>query len=108
MSEFDDAFVELLDCNDEVLGTPQIVLIEGRKHRAIIEEITVDEIIVAGGNAESGGFRAKTRKADFADRPEQGDEIKRITDDRALSILSIIERNGVEYEILAGDPASEV
>lgn len=108
MSEFDDCLVELQDVNDETCGKPQYVLIEGKKKRAILEDITTEEIIVAGGNAESGGFRAKCRKAEFAVQPEQGDVIRKGTDGRELSILSVIERNGVEYEITAGDPAAEI
>jgi hypothetical protein len=106
-SELDDCLVELFDANDEACGTPQFVFVDGKKKRAIIEEITTEEIIVAGGNAESGGFRAKCRKAEFAEQPTQGTDIKKQNQDRALSILSVIERNGVEYEITAGDPTSE-
>jgi hypothetical protein len=107
-AELDECLFELMACNDETCGTPQFVLIEGKKKRAIIEDMTTEEMLVAGGNAESGGFRAKCRKADFASQPEQGDVIKKGTTGRELSILSVIERNGVEYQITAGDPSSEI
>ncbi len=107
-SDLDDSLIELLDANDEACGTPQFVIIEGKKKRAIIEAVTTDEIIVAGGNAESGGFRARCRKAEFSEQPRQGEEIKKLADGPRLEILNLIERNGVEYEILAGDTTSEI
>lgn len=107
-SGFDDCMVELMDANDEACGTPQFVTIEGKTKRAIIEDMTTEEILVRGGIAESGGFRAKCRKAAFAQKPEQGDTIRKGTDGRELSVMSMIERNGVEYEITAGDPAAEI
>lgn len=106
-SEADDCLVELLDANDEFCGKPQFVLIEGKKKRAIIEEVTTDEIIVLGGSAEAGGFRAKCRKAEFSEQPEQGTRIQKLADGPVLEILNVIERNGVEYEIVAGDAVAE-
>jgi hypothetical protein len=106
-SDLDDAFVELLDANDEACGTPQFVTINGKKYRAIIDEIGAAEILVAGGNTEGEAFRAKTRKADFAKEPLKGATIRQFTDGKKLEILSIIQRNGVEYEITAGDPMAE-
>lgn len=106
-SELDAAFVELMDINDATCGTPQFVMIEGRKVRAIIEEITTNEILLAGGgggDVEAGGFRAKCRAVDFPSPPVTGTEIQKMADGKMLSILSFIERNGVEYEITAGDP----
>ena len=106
-SELDDAFVELLDANDECCGTPQFVMIDGKQKRAIIEEITTDEILIMGGTGEKGGFRAKTRQAEFASSPIKGMSIQKLADGKPLTIINVSERNGVEYEITAGDFAIE-
>lgn len=107
MSDLDDAFVELLDVNDEVCGQPQFVIIGKRKVRAIIEEITTDETNLVGGVGEAGGFRAKVRQAEFASEPKQGTSIQKMGKGKVFDILSVVGRNGVEFEILAGDLSAE-
>lgn len=106
-SELDAAFVELMDINDATCGTPQFVMIEGVRKRSINEDGTTNEILLAGGGGgdiEAGGFRAKCRKAEFAEEPVAGSAIQKMGTGKILSIISFIERNGVEYEITAGDP----
>lgn len=100
MSDLSDAFDELLDANDDATGIPQFAIVNGKKVRAIIEEMTNDEIMIAGGVAESGGFRVMVRKADFAWRPQQGDSIEARGQD--LEVMSITNRNDVSFEIQAG------
>jgi len=105
-SELAQAFDELLDVNDAACGKPQFVRIEGIKHRAIVESIATDEMILIGGFADRGGFRAQVRKSDFGERPEENIAIQNGDKGEQFVILSLIERNGVTYEITAGDQAS--
>jgi hypothetical protein len=100
VSNLSDAFDQLLDACDEASGSPQFAIVNGRKVRAIIEEITSDEIMMAGGIAESGGFRVQVRWADFAQKPEQGDSVE--ARDQDLEVVSVVNRNDVVYEIAAG------
>jgi hypothetical protein len=109
MSELADAFRELLDANDEALGSAQTVSIEGTDYRALVEEITHEEIVVAGGYGQAGQFRATIPQVDDdgdpINRPNQGDAIT--VRDQALEILSVTDRNEVAWEILVGDSTTE-
>lgn len=102
MSDLSDAFDELLDVNAEALGESQFVIINGKKHDAIIEEIGSSEFPIAGGESESEQFRVKVRKREFSSMPEKGDPCK--VRGRKLEIVGpVVDRNGVEYEITIGD-----
>lgn len=92
---------ELLDCNDEVCGSPQTAKIAGKTVRCIIEEITSEEILIAGGEAESGGFKLSCIPKESLDpKPEKGDSVE--ARDQDLELLSIVERNAATYEVTAG------
>ena len=92
---------ELLDTNDEILGSPQTARVAGKTVRCIIEEITSEEIEIGGGVAESGGFRLSCiPKESLSPKPEKGDSV--VARDQDLELLSIIERNDATYEIVAG------
>lgn len=101
MNQFAGARDSLLDANDEVCGKPQTARIAGKPVRCIIEEITTDEILIAGGVAESGGFRLSCiPKESLSPKPEKGDSVE--ARDQDLELLSITERNDCNYEIVAG------
>lgn len=92
---------ELLNAYDEIIGTPQTAKIAGKTVRCIIEEITIEEILIAGGTAESGGFRLSCiPKESLAPKPEKGDSVE--VRDQDLELLSIVERNDCTYEVTAG------
>lgn len=100
-----EAFDALLEVNAEVLGSRQFVIINGKKHDAIIEEIGSAEIAISGGQSESEQFRVKVRKREFSSIPEKGDPVK--VRGRQLEVSGpVIDRNGVEYEITVGDLTS--
>ena len=109
MSELSDAFTELLDANDEALGAAQTVNIDGTDYRAIVEEIPHEEILVAGGYGQGGQFRATIAQTDEngdpVTRPGQGVAIT--VRGQTLEILNVTDRNGVSWEILAGDSTTE-
>lgn len=97
--DLSDAFDELLDA----LG--EDILVERKKHRGIVEEISSAEISIGGGQSESGEFRVKLRKAEFSSIPSKGDSVK--VRGRDLEIVGpVIDRNGIEYEITVGDLTS--
>lgn len=100
-NQFAAARDELLDCNDEVLGSPQTAKIAGRTVRCIIEEITSEEIEINGGVAESGGFRLSCiPKESLPVKPEKGDAVE--ARDQDLELLSIVEYNDCSYTVAAG------
>lgn len=98
---FNAARNELLDAIDSEIATPQTAKIAGKTVRCIIEEITVDEILIAGGVSESGGFRLSCiPKESLSPKPEKGDSVE--ARDQDLELLSIVERNDCTYEVTAG------
>lgn len=100
-NSFRDARDELLDVVDEEMDEPQTAKINGKPVRCIIGEMTTDEILVAGGDTEAGGFRLEAiPKESLVPEPEKGDEV--IAKEKTLELLTIVERNNSTYEIAAG------
>lgn len=91
----------LLDRYDATMGSPQTARINGLTVRCIIEEITSEEIEIAGGRAESGGFRLSCiPKEVLSPVPEKGAQVE--ARDQDLELLSITEFNDSSYTITAG------
>lgn len=100
-NSFREARDELLAVADEEIDEPQTAKIAGKTVRCIIGEMTTDEIIVAGGDTEAGGFRLEAiPKESLVPEPEKGDEV--IAKGKTLELLSIVERNNSTYEVTAG------
>lgn len=100
-NQFIEARDELLAVNDETIGTPQTAKINGKPVRCIIGEMTTDEILVAGGDTEAGGFKLEAiPKESLSPEPEKGDEV--IAKGKTLDLLTIVERNNSTYEVTAG------
>jgi hypothetical protein len=89
-----------------VTGSDDVVTINGKDYEdALVEILTASEVFVAGGKAESGGFKCQLPIADFDSEPKRFDDIKALG--QSLKILSVDNVNGVVYIITAGDPLSE-
>lgn len=92
---------QLLDVNDATLGAAQTAIVGGKTVRCIIEEITSEEIEIAGGRAESGGFKLSCiPKEALSPKPEKGDSVE--ARDQDLELLSITETNDATFTITAG------
>lgn len=101
-NEMAEAFSELAAANREVLGEPDIVLLRGRHvPDAIAEEITTDEVVMAGGNGDTGGGRVMIPMIAVADQPQRRDDI--MVNGRTWDVLSVIERNRATYELTYGE-----
>lgn len=90
--------------SETALGFPKVQL-AGVAVDAITTDPDFDEILAAGGVAESGGFRATVRKADVPTAPASLATISRRGEPelRVLSFRSAL----LTWEIVAGDPVSE-
>lgn len=100
-NQFIAARDELLDCMDAEIATPQKAKVGGKEVRCIISEMTTDEILIAGGDTEGGGFRLENiPKESLVPAPEKGDEVE--AKGKTLDLLTIVERNDATYEIVAG------
>lgn len=101
MNQFAAARDELLDCMDEEIGEPRTAKVAGKPVRCIISEMTTDEILIAGGDTDAGGFRLEAiPKESLSPEPEKGDEV--IARGKTLELLTIIERNDATFEITTG------
>lgn len=111
MSEITDAFDELLDAQEEATGERLKASVGAVVDKdAVIEELTFDEIVAAGGTAENGGFKLQMRKSDFPTRPPefdaQGVKTTVVARGVTLQLLSVTENNGILL-IGAGDSVAE-
>ena len=102
MSAFTDAFNELLTCQIEATGETRTATVGAVTASAFVERLSYDEIVVAGGVAESKGYKLMMRVSDFATRPAKN--ATAVYGSLTLFVLEVTESNGV-YEITIGDPA---
>lgn len=106
MSLLDDARDALLDVYDDTTDTKNFAIVNGKKVRCIIHEITSDEVLVSGGVAEAGGFRLSDIPINsFASAPEKGDPVT--ARGVELEVLSAISRNNTTWELTCGSPVGE-
>lgn len=96
------AVAELIAVADEtLLGNPALT-VDGVDVPGVVQEITQDEVIVAGGVGEAGGFTATVAKASFPDgTPEKFTTIT--ARGMSLHILSVT-KGTAHYVLTAGDP----
>lgn len=100
-NQFAAARDELLDTNDETLGSPQTAKIAGKTVRCIIEEMTTDEVAIAGGDTDKGGFRLSSiPKESLSPEPKKGTSVE--AKEKRMKLLTIVERNGATWDIEAG------
>jgi hypothetical protein len=102
MSEQRDERIAAL--RDTITFAGEAIRIGDTAYDGIIEDITYDEIEVAGGRAESGGYLVVILKEDLPTMPEQFTPIE--VRDNSLQILSAVDRNGVSWALTAADPVS--
>lgn len=103
MGEFTTAFTELLACQTETIGALRAT-IDGTNAAAFVQKLTYDDIVVAGGIAESGGFKLLMRSTDFPTKPRKNSLA--VYAGISLYVLSIDDANGT-YEITIGNPAAQ-
>ena len=101
--EYADAFEELLDAQEEARGYRPTVNIDGEEIDAVIEDLVFDPTHLMGGDGNKGGFMAICPVARFNASPKQGASITAEGYGDGLTILKVRLRNGVTYEITAGD-----
>lgn len=100
-NQFAAARDELQAAIDEEIGEPQTATVAGKLVTCIICEITTDEILIAGGESEAGGFKLENIPiAQLTPEPEKGDAV--IARGKELELLTIVSRNAATYEIVAG------
>lgn len=102
LSDLEECFEDLLEVKAECSpGGKEFIFISGKKHEAIVEEISSSEIIISGGLTEGEQFRVKCRRREFTSIPEKGDTAKV----RGLELEIVgpaVDRNGVELELSIG------
>lgn len=102
MAILQKAFSNLLNAKERVVGEREKVTVDGVDKDALVEIISVEEVLLAGGVGEAGGFKCQIAVSEFEERPEDGTSIQ--VRDKELSVLQVDDINGVVYLITAGDP----
>lgn len=90
--------------SEEALGFPA-AQVDGVEVEAVVSEIELDEILVAGGTAEGGGYSLIVRASDFpggAPAKFIYVEVRGIQ----LQILRVV-RGVAHYVLTIGDPAED-
>ena len=105
MSEMSEAFDEMIDAQNEVLGEDQKCVINGESVDFLVGDTSLVSIPSFGGNSESGAFVGKVRVSDFpAGQPPKFSSFQFRGYD--LQILSVQQINE-SLEIIAGDPTGD-
>jgi hypothetical protein len=97
------AFVSLQGRKGFATGKEEFVLLNGKKKSALVSEITTDEAFISGGIA-GGEFTCTIPQSIQPKEPEKFTPIE--VRGKRLQVLSCVSRNGVTWEIVAGDPTS--
>ena len=100
-----DAFSELLDAKEEVIGKREYVLLDGRKVESLVSEIRAGDLIVGGGIAQADGFECQIAQSSVAGKPEKDTPIE--CRGQRLVVMDAHDVNGVTWTITTGDPSSE-
>lgn len=103
-SDLQEAFSELKAAQNESTGRKQLVWIGRKSYPALVETLTESEIMVAGGVAESGGFKASIAVADFGSKQPKRFVEAKTEGSGELQVLSCNTVNGVTYDVTVGDP----
>lgn len=102
MSILSDAFQHILDSRERVVGVREKINLNGTDRDALVETITSDEVVIAGGLVERGGYRAQI--AATIPQPVQFSPV--IIRGRTLQVLSVEDINAVSYTLIIGDPVA--
>jgi hypothetical protein len=102
MSEFTDAFSELLEVQEES-DQAYTATIAGTSCPVVLDEAQFDEIIAAGGEGEAGGFKLMVKASALPSRPAHLSAV--VVSGRTLNLLLLESANGI-YTITAGDPVA--
>lgn len=104
MSILSDALQRMFNSRERVVGVREKVNLNGVDRDALVEVISFDDAVIAGGVAEAGGYRAQI--AATIPRPAQYSPI--IIRGETLQVLSVDDVNGVAFVLTAGDPGANI
>lgn len=105
MSEFSDAFADVQAEFDSLLGGPQKIKIAGVEYPALIEEVTFDQIVAAGGIGDQGGFKAQVSLAVLPNKPANLTEAE--ARGQVMQVLTVDNVNDVCWILTCGSVAVE-
>lgn len=100
MSILSNAFQHTLNARERVVGVREKVNLNGVDVDALVDVITFDEKVIAGGTAESGGYRAQIA----ATIPQPAQYSPCIVRGESLQVLSVEDINAVTFTLVVGDP----
>ena len=105
MNSMAEAFAEAAAAKREECGEDVVILNGNHIADALVDEITTDEVVMAGGNGDEGGCRVQILISAVAQQPAKDQTIT--VNGREWDVLSVIERNRATYEIICGSIVTE-
>lgn len=103
INQFEVAFSALLNVQEQVFDERKKARVAGTDVDAVIGELSFDEILVAGGIAENGGFEVQIASSALSGLPDEGTEV--IVGGVTHYVLRRRNANGI-YTLVCGDPAA--
>jgi hypothetical protein len=100
-NNFASAFDELQACFADETGQTQTCTVNGVGYPCVATEISKDNMLIHGGNGETGGYSVLIKSSLFATAPIKVQSI--VYQGETLSVLSFKLTNSATYEIVAGD-----
>ena len=106
MSQFSDAFEELLNVQEESRGSRLKLIVSGKEVDALIEEDNNSFINLGGGQVDAGTYKAMVRISDFQEQPAQKSDVTDPLTGVTQSLLEVTRTNDV-YVLTIGDMTNE-
>jgi hypothetical protein len=100
-----DAFQHVLNARQRVMGNDETVNIGGTDYRALVETISSELVMLAGGRADAGGFRCQVAQQDLPDAPAIYTPIS--IRGHNFKIVPVDDVNAVAWIFIAIDPVAE-
>lgn len=103
MTNIEKAWNDLYAAQTDAIGEQLTASVNNEGCRAIISDITLDEILAAGGQAEAGGFTLQIPLSELGEEPAKFSPV--VCRGKTLQALNVNSNNGIVY-ITAGDPVA--
>lgn len=102
MTSTQSAWIALYNANARSNGPQTAIVGSNPAKRAIISQLTQDEILAAGGTAQNGGWNLQMLATDLATAPDKFDSTQIFSgtvplSNRALKVGNVDNNNGILY-----------
>jgi len=105
MSILSQAFDNILNARQRVVGVREKVTLNGVPVDALVEQILFDDRVLFGGITEGGGYKCQIATDDVPSQPAQYSPIT--IRGETLQVLDVTDVNTVAYILTVGSPMKD-